>query len=144
MNLKDKDAIIAVGKDGPSEKGVKGFALKFSEFMGVEMGGYTYSEDGSGTVTDVQIGRYATNKNKECHFGLGSLRRKYGNNFSLNNVMGDYHTHPDGQLGATRDAPSLSDDVKNKNKNRPGLPNATFTVVYRPYTEMEEYDYTDN
>jgi len=145
QNWKNDGQVISVGgKDQASVDGVKNFTLKFSEYIGKEIKGYSYSSNGSKNVTDIIIGKYLKNTYYNSSGNLTLLRIKYSNNFSLANVLEEFHTHPDGKLGATQSDPHLSGDVRGLNKDKPSLPNARFTVLYRIFgvDKPAEYDYT--
>ncbi len=147
QNFKDKDQIISVGGKGqPSTEGVKSFAMKLQGYLGKEVAGYTYSSNGSGSPTDVVIGKYKNNTTTQSFVSLQALNQKYGNSFSYENVLQHFHTHPDGKLGATLSAPHLSADVRALQNSKPFLPNAQFIIVYQTQGQetYEEYDYTFN
>jgi hypothetical protein len=69
---------------------------------------------------------------------------KYGASFSNNNILQEFHTHPDGKLGATQSAPGLSQDVTGLQVQKPLIPNASFIILYRIPGQIQpgEYDYT--
>jgi len=145
QNLKNQDQVINVGEEGqPSVAGVKSFAFQLSEYVGTEIGGLSYSSNGSGNVTDVLLGGYKNNTLTSSHYGVAALARKYGDNFSFKNVLQDFHTHPDGKLGATESNPELSTDVNKLQILKPHMPNASFIVLYgtSEQTVPSEYDYT--
>jgi len=145
QNFKNKDEVISIGgKDEPSEEGVKSFALKLSEYIGLEIKGYSYSSNGSGKTTDVVLDKYINNGYEKSFGTTKALQEKYGVNFSLNNILFDFHTHPRGSLGATQSSPEISKDVAIRQKDAKYLPNAKFIILYRiPGQEMPgEYDYT--
>ncbi|MCH4148116.1 MAG: RHS repeat-associated core domain-containing protein [Prevotella sp.] len=146
INFKQNDNVISVGGDGnPSVEGVKSFTLKLSELVGKEIAGFSYSSNTSGKVTDMVLGKYEKSElmeSKVVHFN--TLQKKYGNDFSFNNVLQYFHTHPNGELGATLSAPELSTDVETLKAMKPKIPNASFIVLYRITGQEEsgEYDYT--
>ena len=145
QNFNNQDNIIQVGGEGqPSVEGVKSFALQLSEYVGKEIKGYSYSGDASGNVTDILLAKYKKNSLKESYGTLVDIIRKYGDNYSANNVLQDFHTHPNGQLGATQSAPNLSADVTTLQNDKPQIPNVSFIILYRAtgQAKPEEYDYT--
>jgi len=147
QNFKNKDEVISVGGEGqPSVKGVKSFVLKLSEYLDKEIKGFSYSSDGSGNITDMVLGKYINNRATKSYGSVVELQKKYGENFSFNNVYEQFHTHPNGELGATKFAPELSQDVKALQNDKPFVPNAIFIVLYRKtgQEEPEEYNYTHN
>ena len=105
---------------------------------------FSYSSDASGNVTDMVLGKYINNKLDESFATTDALLKKYGVNFSPNNILQDFHTHPNGKLGATQSAPELSQDVTSLQKDKRFLPNASFIILYRitGQTKPAEYDYT--
>jgi len=145
QNFQNKDEVISVGGKGqPSVAGVKSFTLQLSEYVGKEIKGFSYSSDALGNVTDMVLGKYKNNEVDKSYGTVGALRNKYGDNFSLNNVLQEFHTHPNGQLGATQSAPGLSQDVTGLQNDKPFMPNASFIILYRitGQTTPAEYDYT--
>lgn len=87
---------------------------------------------------------YMYNEYDKSYGSLQGLRKKYGSNFSNNNVLQDFHTHPNGELGATQSAPELSQDVQTLQTDRPQIPNASFIILYRIAGQVKpgEYDYS--
>jgi RHS repeat-associated protein len=145
INFQKNDNVIAVGGKGqPSVDGVKSFTLKLSEYVGKEIAGFSYSADGSKNVTDMVLGKYVDNKVDASRADPRELAKKYGTNYSANNILQDFHTHPDGKLGATQSDPNLSQDVRLLQKNKPLIPNASFIILYRITGQEKpgEYDYT--
>ena len=74
------------------------------------------------------------------------LQKEYGTNFSFDNVLQEFHTHPNGELGATQSAPEQSQDVNALQNDKPLTPNASFIILYRITGRVKpgEYDYTHN
>jgi RHS repeat-associated protein len=147
QNFKNEDQVISVGGDGqPSVEGVKSFTLQLSEYVGREMKGFSYSSNGSGNVTDMLIGKYLNNNFTQSYGGTNKLQNKYGANFSLNNILQQFHTHPNGETGATQYAPELSKDITTLQNDKPFIPNASFIILYRSTGQIKpkEYDYTHN
>jgi len=145
INFQKNDNVIDVGGKGqPSVEGVKSFTLQLSEYVGKEIKGFSYSSDGSGNVTDMVLGKYVNNDLKKSYGSPQELNMKYGDNFSLNNIVQQFHTHPNGELGATQSDPRLSDDVTGLQSDKRQIPNASFIVLYRisGQTTPAEYDYT--
>lgn len=145
QNFKNEDQIINVGgKDQPSVEGVKTFVLKLSEYVGTEIKGFSYSSNGSGDITDMVIGKYRNNTYTSSYGSPRELQKKYGDNFSFNNILEEFHTHPNGELGATRYAPEHSQGVNALQNDKPLIPNARFIILFRIQGEEKpgEYDYT--
>ena len=145
INFQKNDNVVAIGDKGqPSVDGVKSFTLQLSEYVGKEIKGFSYSSDGTNNVTDMVLGKYIDNKLDESRGTTLELQKKYGNNFSFSKVLQEFHTHPNGQLGATQSDPGLSQDVKTLQNDKPFLPNASFIILYRIAGQVNpaEYDYT--
>ena len=142
-DYKNNNNIISVGDGGPSVQGVKDFVLKFSELVDREIRGFGYSADGSENISDIVIGGYNNNTKISSTCSFGSLMSKYKEKFTLKNIILDFHTHPDGELGATLYAPELSKDVSSMRALKKYAPNATFLILYKSSFDLEEYDYTD-
>lgn len=147
INFKENNNVIPVGgNNNVTEEGVKSFVLRLSELVGKEINGFSYSSEASTNVTDVLIGKYLNNTYKKSYGNLRELQYKYGNEFSFDNVLLNFHTHPDGKLGATLDAPEISGDVSFLRGAKPMIPNARFIILYRipGQNKPGEYDYTHN
>ncbi len=145
INFQEDDIIIEVGGEGqPSEDGVKSFTLQLSEYIGKEIKGFSYSSNASGDVTDMLLGKYINNTRTTSQATSIELQKKYGVNFSFNNILQQFHTHPDGKIGATQSAPHLSKDVEALQTDKPFVPNASFIILYRiaGWIKPGEYDYT--
>lgn len=84
------------------------------------------------------------NELMKSYGSTNELRKKYGDNFSLNNVLREFHTHPNGELGATQSARELSADVKGLQSDKPKILNTSFIILYRISGQIKpaEYDYT--
>ncbi len=147
QNFKTNDQLIEVGGKGqPTAEGVKSFTLKLSEYIEKEIKGFSYSADGTGKVTDVLLGKYENNSYDESYGSAINLINKYGKNFSFKNIFEEFHTHPNGQIGATQHGADISKDVRSKNRDILFSPNAKFIVLYRIFGQKKpgEYDYTKN
>ena len=148
INFQENDNLFEVGGEGqPSEQGVKSFALNLSELVGKEISGLAYSSGSTGEITDMVIGKYKGNTRTMSKSTTGTeLVRKYGvNNYSPNNVLQVFHTHPDGELGAIVSAnPRISTDYRNLQNQKPYMPNAHFLILRRipGQKNPDEYDYT--
>lgn len=145
INFQKNDNVIAVGGKGqPTVDGVKSFTLQLSEYIGKEIKGYSYSSDGTKNATDMVLGKYVDNEFQKSYGTPRGLMEKYGVNYSNNNILQDFHTHPKGELGATQSAPELSADVRTLQNDKPLIPNASFIILYRIAGQVKpaEYDYT--
>ena len=147
INFSKNDNVIGVGGEGQaSVAGVKSFTLQLSEYVGKEIKGYSYSSNASGNVTDMLLGKYIDNDLTHSYGDPRELIRKYGVNYSSNNVLQQFHSHPNGETGATQYAPELSTDVERLQTDKPQVPNASFIILYRITGRVKpgEYDYTHN
>jgi hypothetical protein len=145
INFSKNDNVIGVGGEGqPSFAGVKSFTLQLSEYVGKEIKGFSYSSNASGNVTDMLLGKYINNTLTESRGSVTGLMKIYGANFSFNNILQEFHTHPNGVIGATQSAPELSNDVITLQNDKPKIPNASFIILYRVIGQVKpgEYDYT--
>ncbi len=145
QNFKNEDQVISVGgEDQPSAEGVKSFTLNLSEYVGKEIKGFSYSSNGSGDVSHMVLGKYKRNSYTKSYGSPAALAKKIGSSFSLNNIVQQFHTHPEGKLGATQSAPQQSQDVRNLQNDKPLIPNASFIILYRIRGQKQpaEYDYT--
>lgn len=145
INFQEDDNIVEVGGEGqPSVDGVKSFTLQLSEHIGKEVKGFSYSPNASGDVTDMLLTKYKDNSNMRSFGDPRELIRKYGVNNTLNSIVQQFHTHPDGKLGATASNPHLSQDVKRLQVEKPQMPNASFIILYRITGQVKpgEYPYT--
>ena len=97
-NFRTNDNIIKVGGESQaSVAGVKSFTLQLSEYVGTEIKGFSYSSNASGNVTDMVLGKYINNTLTESRGSVTDLIKKYGDNFSFNNILQEFHTHPNGE-----------------------------------------------
>jgi len=146
VNFKDKDNVISVGgKDQASVAGVKSFTLQLSEMVVKEIKGFSYSANGSGNVTDMVLGKYENNELMKSYGSPRELRNKYGVDYSSNKITQEFHTHPNGELGATATNPELSKDIESLHNDKLQIPNASFIILYRTAGQEQpaEYNYTD-
>ncbi len=147
MNFLENENLFEVGGEKqPSEEGIKSFALGLSEHIGREVSGLTYSSGSSGKVSDVVLGKYKHNSvTKSKMPGPLKFMSKYGDEYSANNIMEAFHTHPNNNIGAIgSSAPEKSTDYKSLQIQKPNIPNASF-VVYRRVIGQKgpvPYDYT--
>ena len=80
------------GENRPSQEGVEAFALKLSNYVGVEIGGAYFSKsDASSGVTDMTIGHFQGNLSRQSE----SKGHRMGIAAGLS-LKGFFHTHPEG------------------------------------------------
>ena len=99
---------------------------------------------GNMNATDIVLGKYVSNDYTTSKGNAMGLISKYGVNYSNNNILQEFHTHPDGKLGATQSDPGLSQDVRSLQGQKPLIPNASFIILYRIPGQVQsgEYNYT--
>jgi RHS repeat-associated protein len=144
-NFQENDNIIEVGGEGQATvDGVKSFTLQLSEYVGREIKGFSYSSNSSKDVTHMLLCNYKKNDLRKSYGSHVALQEKFGADFSFSNILQIFHTHPMGQLGATKYAPERSGDVEALQIDKPFVPNAHFIVLYRVAFQKKpgEYDYT--
>lgn len=133
MNLKSNDNIIEVGGKGQaSVKGFEDFALRFSNYMGVEIKGGYFSDIGKTDISHITIGRYEGNTGTRA-ISAGLNLKSYNNG----NLMGKiqlrvlYHTHLSSYGDSDRLVPSDADldyrDAALKNS-----PDVEFRIITNP------------
>jgi len=145
INFQENDNIIEVGGKGQATvDGVKSFTLQLSEYVGREIKGFSYSSKSDGNISHMLLCNYKNNGLMESYGSARALIEKFGADFSFNNIYQQFHTHPFGELGATKYAPEKSGDVEALQNDRPFIPNASFIILYRGASQKkpEEYDYT--
>lgn len=92
-NFQTRDNLISVGGEGqPTVAGVRDFALKLSNYVGKEVGGYYLSNRGENTINRIYIGRYGNNdaQTERSPFTLYSMRPDL---LGQVDVKVDFHTH---------------------------------------------------
>jgi hypothetical protein len=130
MNFKKNDYIFEVGGEGqPSVDDVKSFTLQLSEHIKKEIKGFSYSSNASGDVTDMLLPKYKFNTRTTSHGNPSKLGKKYRDNYSSNNILEVFHTHPDGSTGATQSHPDKSSDVARLQIDKPMAPKASFIIL---------------
>ncbi len=145
INFKENNIVISVGENKASVDGVKSFVLKMSELVGKEIKGFCYSSNSTNEVSDILINKYKHNTYTSSYGNTNALAKKYIDNFSLDKILITFHTHPNGELGATFYAPEISTDIEIMTRNRQTLHNARFIILYRSQGQdkPQEYDYTE-
>ncbi len=135
MNLKRSDNLIEVESKGqPSVKGVETFALKLSQYLGVEIGGSYYSKGNGGETTHVGLGGYAGNTlTSTLSKGLSLWT-----NFAENELKGFFHTHPKISNTADRTRPS-DDDLDIRNEGLIKYPNHRYFILTEPLRDSDPF-----
>ncbi|MPM77196.1 hypothetical protein SDC9_124196 [bioreactor metagenome] len=145
INFQNNDNIIEVGGEGQATvDGVKSFTMQLSEYVGREIKGFSYAGNSSGDITHMLLCGYYKNSLKESYGSAGLLLKTFDADFSLDYILEEFHTHPFGELGATKYAPEQSGDVEGLQNDKPFIPNAHFIILYRVAFQKKpgEYDYT--
>lgn len=111
MNLKENDNLIDVGGDDQaSVKGFEDFALKFSNYIGLEVQGEYFSKKDNQDIRHISIGRYNSNTSTSAAGGLVPTR--FTNNVNLLHTLQlrvHYHTHLSMFKDSDRIIPSRAD-----------------------------------
>lgn len=92
-NFQSKDNVVAVGGQGQATvQGVKDFALKLSNYVGKEVGGYDLASKGGSAINNIYIGRYGNNdaQTERSPFTLPSLNPDL---YANSDIKADWHTH---------------------------------------------------
>jgi hypothetical protein len=93
MNLKNNSNVIQVGGEGQAtEKGFQDFALKFSNYIGKEIGGYYLANKSDGKINNIFLGGYKNNdaQNDNSTFDLAKTNPAlFGSTFAHTS----FHTH---------------------------------------------------
>ena len=87
--------MIEVGGEGQATvKGFEDFALRFSNFIGKEIGGGYFAKNGEKSISFITIGRYLNNSAKNVK-ALGLNLRGYDNGSRVGKYSPQvlYHTH---------------------------------------------------
>jgi RHS repeat-associated protein len=108
QNFKEIGAAYEIGGEGnPTQAGIESFTVKLSKYLGVEVGGAYASENNSGAITHMTIGKYKGNTRSFIRGGLGLplLSEFYDVNQNRTSLLGHFHVHP----GGTRN-PSPADE----------------------------------
>ena len=89
-------------------------------------------------------GQNFKNKDEVISVGGEDQPSVEGVKFSFNNILQEFHTHPNGELGATQSAREQSQDVNALQNDKSMIPNASFIILYRITGQEQpaEYDYT--
>ncbi|RSK47173.1 RHS repeat-associated core domain-containing protein [Hymenobacter rigui] len=90
QNFRNNDNLIKVnGNNQPSSKGVESFALKLSNYLGIEIAGIYMSKTDNGNISHIAIGYYGGNTLTSAKSHGNTLA--YSENLT---VTGFFHTHP--------------------------------------------------
>ncbi|MCP1997184.1 hypothetical protein [Flavobacterium sp. HSC-61S13] len=98
MNLKTDSTVVSVGGNGNATKeGVERFALELADYVGREIGGAYFSNNGTDNVTHITLGGYQNNtytstKSKGIS-GIGKISNSM-EEYNSYKVKGFFHTHP--------------------------------------------------
>ena len=137
QNFKTQNNLIEVGGKGqPTEKGVESFAFKLTNYIGKEIAGSYFSNDGKNTSA-MTIGMYKDNKYDQS----GATGHVLGLQQGLS-LTGFFHTHP----GENHSDPSERDRTSRDNALQK-MPNLNFSIITQPDSYGDEYkkvDYTHN
>ncbi|MFN3756504.1 MAG: RHS repeat domain-containing protein [Flavobacterium sp.] len=111
QNFKEKGEAYEIGgKGNPTRAGIESFAVKLSNYLGVEVGGTYASENNTGEITHMTIGKYEGNFFDSIKGGLGInlLSKFYNVNGNPTSLIGHFHVHP----GGTREPSTRDKETK--------------------------------
>lgn len=135
-NFQNNHNVIAVGGQGqPTVAGVRDFALKLSNYVGKEMGGYYLSNRGENTTSYVHTAPYVNN---EAQRAAGGLRLDLARPDLVGTVTPtvDWHTHLSRFGDSDRLVPSgLSlpgGDMEHKRGQLQSFPSLRFIIITNP------------
>lgn len=129
-NFQNNHTTIAVGGSGqPSLGGVRDFALKLSNYVNKEVGGYYLSNKGSSSTNYVAFGPYANNDDQHERSGLRLDATLVGKV----DVTTDWHTHLSRFGDSDRMQPSYlgpeRGDVGHKERQSASFPSLRFIII---------------
>lgn len=137
QNFKTQDNIIKVGGEGqPSEEGVESFALKLSDYVGKEIAGAYFSNDGTDKTSHITIGRYINNEHKKAVGSGHVLGMKQGLD-----ITGFFHTHPGNGRdisNSDRLVPSTQ-DLNSRDNALQMIPSLKFFLLTQPVNYGDKY-----
>jgi RHS repeat-associated protein len=143
MNFK-KENIIKVGNGDclPSETDVESFTLKLSEYVGTEIGGTYFSNDGTAETTHIGIGSYKKNKFGETkEMGIGAPRSITSTvaEFKSFKITGFFHTHPATNTNVNDRIVPSDIDLDSRDNALNQNPNLNFYLITRPVYNGEPF-----
>ncbi|MCE7057182.1 RHS repeat-associated core domain-containing protein [Algoriphagus sp. AGSA1] len=137
QNFKTQDNIIQVGGEGqPSEQGVESFALRLSDYVGKEIAGAYFSNDGTDKTSHITIGRYINNEHKKAVGSGHVLGMKQGLD-----ITGFFHTHPGNGRdisNSDRLVPSTQ-DLNSRDNALQMIPSLKFFLLTQPVNYGDKY-----
>ena len=131
INFKTNNNVVDVGGTGqPSISGVESFALKLSNFIDKEIGGYYLASKNQSKVDHVYIGGYEKNdsQNERSRYNLYTTRPDLVNNVD---VATGFHTHLFRFDDNSRLNPSKQ-DYEQKERQKANI--GTFIIITNPKT----------
>ncbi len=130
QNLKSEDNVIDVGGEGqPTLEGVRDFALKLSNYVGVEIGGFDLSKKGEDKISHVFLGGYEGNDAQETSTGMNLRIRP--DLIRTTTARTQFHTH----LSRFDDGDRLrasSKDLRTKRNTLRNYPDMKFLIITNP------------
>lgn len=95
---KQKPAFEIGGSDNLKQESIESFAVKLSNYLGVEIGGAYASENNNGAISHMTIGSYNGNKGASMNISQAilPLNNFYNVNQNQSSLLGHFHVHPKG------------------------------------------------
>jgi len=136
INFQEDNNVIDIGGENQATvKGFEDFALKLSNYVDKEIGGYYLSTKGQDAISHIYVGRYANNdaQNERSGFNLYTTRPDLVGNVD---VRVDYHTHLSRFSNADRLRPSSlgpkGGDVGHKKRQSASFPSLKYLIITNP------------
>lgn len=138
MDLSADDHVFNVGGEGePTKAEFEDFALKISDYVDKEIGGFYLANKGESDISYIYMGGFKNNDSQNNRSGFNL--KKYAPELLGNvDVKVDYHTHLSRFDAADRNRPSYlgpkGGDVGYKQRQRKNYPNLKFIIIAKPET----------
>mgnify|MGYP006154363069 CR=1 FL=1 len=137
QNFKEKGVAYKIGGEGnPSREGIESFTVKLSNYLGVEVGGAYASENNSGAITHMTIGKYKGNTRSSLRGGLGLslLRQFYDVSQNQTSLLGHFHVHPGGTRNPSPPDEETRDSWMEKYKS------SIFNILINNFNKKNGYE----
>ena len=139
INFQEDNNIIEVGGEGqPTVEGFEDFALKMSNHVNKEIGGFYASQKGQDKISYVYTGKYANNTDQKALAGFNLKSAGRMDLFGKVDVRVDFHTHLSRFGDSDRLRPSSlgpqGGDEGYKKRHSKNNPNLKFIIITNPKT----------
>lgn len=132
MNLKENSNVIQVGGEGQTTiKGFEDFALKISNYIDKEVGGYYLANKSNGAINNIYLGGYknSTDQKASSGFNLSSTNPQLYNSTTAHT---SFHTHLSRFNDLDRQRPSNADNTHKVTQTQNGV--QKFIIITNPET----------